>query len=159
MFGVDTGGQSSLPIKCGKAVGCDREKRTFPKGWTTHMKPQYKMLNSYALIYFFLMCGPQTTHSGFWPEQLSSTAELFSHVQHFETPWTVACQAPLSMGILQAGIPEWVAMPSSRRSSQARGRTQASCVAGRFFTIWATREAPQALLMSIKIQNHWLRGS
>ena len=33
------------------------------------------------------------------------------------TPWTAACQAPLSMGILQAGIPEWIAMPSSRKSS------------------------------------------
>ena len=29
-------------------------------------------------------------------------------------PWTVAHQAPLSMGILQAGILEWVARPSSR---------------------------------------------
>ena len=36
------------------------------------------------------------------------------------TPWTVALQAPLSMGILQAGIMEWVAMPSSRGSSQPR---------------------------------------
>ena len=35
-------------------------------------------------------------------------------------PWTVACQAPLSMGILQARILEWVAMPSSRGSSQPR---------------------------------------
>ena len=26
----------------------------------------------------------------------------FSHAQLFETPWTVVCQAPLSMGILQA---------------------------------------------------------
>ena len=26
------------------------------------------------------------------------------------TPWTVACQAPLSMGILQARILEWVAL-------------------------------------------------
>ena len=34
------------------------------------------------------------------------------------TPWTVARQAPLFMGILQARILEWVAMPSSRRSSQ-----------------------------------------
>ena len=33
------------------------------------------------------------------------------------TPGTVARQAPLSMGILQAGILEWVAMPSSRGSS------------------------------------------
>ena len=28
----------------------------------------------------------------------------------FATPWTAACQAPLSMGILQARILEWVAM-------------------------------------------------
>jgi len=32
----------------------------------------------------------------------------------FATPWTVVRQAPLSMGILQASILEWVAMPSSR---------------------------------------------
>ena len=36
------------------------------------------------------------------------------------TPWTVAHQAPLSMGILQARILEWVVMPSSRGSSQPR---------------------------------------
>ena len=45
------------------------------------------------------------------------------------------------MGILQAQILEWVAMPSSRGSSQPRDRTQVSHIAGRFFTIWATREA------------------
>ena len=33
-------------------------------------------------------------------------------------PWTVAPQASLSMGILQARTLEWVAMPSSRGSSQ-----------------------------------------
>ena len=38
----------------------------------------------------------------------------FSRVQLFVTQWTVALQAPLSMGILQARILEWVAMPSSR---------------------------------------------
>ena len=40
--------------------------------------------------------------------------------RRFATPWTVARQAPLSMGILQARILEWVAMPSSRGSSQPR---------------------------------------
>ena len=45
------------------------------------------------------------------------------------------------MGMLQARILEWVAMPSSRRSSQPRDRTQVSCIAGGFFTVWATREA------------------
>ena len=34
-----------------------------------------------------------------------------SRVQLFATPWTVACQASLSMGILQVRILEWVAMP------------------------------------------------
>ena len=43
-------------------------------------------------------------------------------------------------GILQARILEWVAMPFSRGSSQSRDWTQFSCIAGRFFTIWVTRE-------------------
>ena len=51
------------------------------------------------------------------------------------TPWTVALQAPLSVGILQARILEWVAMPSSRGSSQSRDRTQVSRIAGGFFTL------------------------
>ena len=44
-------------------------------------------------------------------------------------------QAPLSVGILQARILEWVAMPSCRKSCQPGDGTQVSCIAGRFFTI------------------------
>ena len=40
----------------------------------------------------------------------------------------------LSVGILQARMLEWVAMPSSRGFSQPRNRTRVSCIAGRFFT-------------------------
>ena len=65
----------------------------------------------------------------------------FSHVQLFATPWTVARQAPLSMGILQERTLEWVAMPFSRGSSQPRARTQVSHISGGFCTVWATREA------------------
>ena len=36
---------------------------------------------------------------------------LVSHVQLFGTPWIVACQASLSMGILQARALEWIACP------------------------------------------------
>ena len=46
-------------------------------------------------------------------------------------------------GILQATILERAAFPFSRESSQPMDRTQVSCIAGGFFTIWATREAPQ----------------
>ena len=35
----------------------------------------------------------------------------------FMTPWTIACQAPPSMGILWARIREWVAISFSRGSS------------------------------------------
>ena len=41
-------------------------------------------------------------------------------------------------GILQARVLEWTAIPFSRGSSWPRDQTRASCIAGRFFTIWAT---------------------
>ena len=50
------------------------------------------------------------------------------------TQWTVGCRDPLSMEILQVKILEWVAMPSSRGSSQLSDRTQGSPTAGIFFT-------------------------
>ena len=53
------------------------------------------------------------------------------------------CSLPGSSvyGILQARVLEWVAISFSSGSSQSRNWTQISCIAGRFFTIWATREA------------------
>ena len=59
---------------------------------------------------------------------LWSICKSFSRVQPFETPWTLAHLAPLSMGILQARILEWVAMPSSWGSSQPRDRVLISSV-------------------------------
>ena len=41
----------------------------------------------------------------------------FSRFGFFLTLWTVARQAPLSMGILQARILEWIAIYSFRASS------------------------------------------
>ena len=46
------------------------------------------------------------------PRTLLSCAQSLSHIQLFATPWTVARQAPLSMGIFQAQILEWVAISS-----------------------------------------------
>jgi len=43
-------------------------------------------------------------------------------------------------GLFQVKILEWVAIPFSRGFSQLRDWTQVFCIAGRFFTIWATRE-------------------
>ena len=58
---------------------------------------------------------------------------------------TVGCSLPGSSvsGILQARILEWVAIAFPRGPSRLRDWTQVSCIAGRFFTVWATRKAPQ----------------
>ena len=50
-------------------------------------------------------------------------AQLLSCVQLFVTPWSVACQDPLSIEIFQGRILESVAISYSRGSSQLRDRT------------------------------------
>ena len=85
-------------------------------------------------------------------------AQLLSRVWLFATPWTVALQAPVSMGILQSRIVEWVAMPSSRGSYQPRDRTQVSCIAGRFFTDWATYKICLILYHFLLIQRYSVLG-
>ena len=56
------------------------------------------------------------------------------------TPSTVACQAPLSMEVSRQEY--WSVYPFfySRGSSQLRDQTWVTCIAGRLFTISATRE-------------------
>ena len=55
----------------------------------------------------------------------------------------VDCSLPDSSvhGILPAGILEWVAISFSGGSSSPRSWSRVFCIAGRFFPIWATREA------------------
>ena len=89
---------------------------------------------------------------------LSCAVLSHSVVSLFVTPWTVACQYPLSMVVLQARILNQIAMPSSRGSYQPRDRTQVSCIAGGFFTSWATREAPSLSLMPIHYKTHSLKN-
>ena len=63
-----------------------------------------------------------------------SCPPLCDHMDCYPTGYSVH-------GILQARILKWVANPFSRRSLPPRDWTQVTCTAGRFFTIWATREA------------------
>ena len=61
-----------------------------------------------------------------------------------EVPTTL-CDSMSStvLGIFQARILEWGAVPFSRGSSQPRDWTPVSHTVGRFFTSWATREAQE----------------
>ena len=45
---------------------------------------------------------------------------------------------------------EWAACPLSSRSSRPRNQTSKSCIAGRFFTNWAIREAKNKLINFLK---------
>ena len=57
-------------------------------------------------------------------------------------------------GVFQARLLEWVAVPFSRGSSQPRGGPQVSLTEGRFFTIWAPREAHGYESWTIKKAKH-----
>ena len=75
-----------------------------------------------------------------------SEVKSLSRIRIFATPWTVAYQA-LSMGFSR--ILEWVAISFPRGSSQPRDQTWVSRIAGRCFTVWATREAQMVCKMDI----------
>ena len=61
-------------------------------------------------------------------------------------PMDCSLQGPSVHWILQARIREWIAIPFSRWSSRPRVQTLVSCIAGRFFTVCATKEAPSKLV-------------
>ena len=65
---------------------------------------------------------------------------LLSSVWLFVTPWTIACQAPLSVEFSSknTGVGSHSFL---QRIFPTQGLNWVSCIAGRFFTIWATREA------------------
>ena len=87
-----------------------------------------------------------------------SPLSSLSHIWLFATPWTAAHQATLCDpmdcsvpgssvdGIFQARVLEWVAISISRGSSQPKDRTRISGIASRFFTSWATGEAPIVII-------------
>ena len=63
-------------------------------------------------------------------------------------------------------ILEWVAYPFSSGSSQCGNRTSVSCIAGKFFTSWATRKThnwnhdhsnPKTDLLQAKVKSIWLK--
>ena len=53
--------------------------------------------------------------------------------------------SPASGSFQMSQLLEWVAFPFSRGSSWPKNRTLVSCIAGGFFTNWATREAKHVL--------------
>ena len=57
--------------------------------------------------------------------------QSLSHVQPFETPWTIACQAPLSMELSKLEYWSGLPFPSPGESSQPKDRICVSCISRR----------------------------
>ena len=126
----------------------DRVIKELP--WTTN-KAKYgkSALSDWALNKFYFL--------SFWESEAPCNIELFFLGTDLLLPCmcVLVTQSCLTLhelmgysppgssvhGIFQARIPEWVAIPFSRGSSQPRDRTLFSFIAGGFFTIWATRES------------------
>ena len=75
------------------------------------------------------------------------------------------CSLPGSSlhGILQARVLEWVAIAFSRGSSRPRDWIRVSCIPGRRFNLWATREAlsptslgPKSFYCQISETQNWI---
>ena len=72
------------------------------------------------------------------------------------------CSPPGSsvQGILQARVLEWVAISFPRGPSWPRDQTHISCIAGEFFTVWATREVlvfrhKTSVVVGEETEAHW----
>ena len=131
-------------------VPTGKSKRSLPKMLAVRTRPASKLKKKHhrgMKASGMSVCTQRTPETqeageelknGFWAwrqNESERTWKLLSHVQLFATVYIVH-------GILQPRILEWVAFPFSRGSSQPRDWTRVSCIAGRFFTAWASTEAP-----------------
>ena len=91
--------------------------KTFKKGYLNMYSPQQICIPSPFIVFMCVSCSVMSNS--------------------FATPLGIACQS-LVHGILQARILGSVAISFSRGFSWPRDRTLVSCVADRFFTVWAT---------------------
>ena len=121
------------------------------------------------------LCGPSIVIMKKYHAWFSLCSQFRGEVKHlcvclvaqaYPTLWDPTdCSPPGSSvhGILQARILEWVTFPFFGGSSWPRDQTQVSCIAGRFFIIWATREVqwsmtikPATVSAGIGCASFWL---
>jgi len=75
----------------------------------------------------------------------------FNHVQLFVSLWTVACQAPVSMGFSRKEYWSWLPCPSPEDlpDPEIKPVSYISCIAGRFFTARATSGMLKSLTITV----------
>ena len=89
------------------------------------------------------------------PLQVAKWSEVAQSCPTLCDPMDCSLSGSSVYGIFQARVLEWIAISFSRGSSRPRNWTQVSCIAGRRFTVWATREAQVAREGWISTWEEW----
>ena len=89
--------------------------------------------------FVYLSCAVKTAR--IWVNEVKKWREVAQLCLTLCNPMDCSPPGSLVPGIFQARVLEWVAISFSRASSWPRDQTQVSDIAGRRFTLWATREA------------------
>ena len=134
-----------ITINCGKFWKRLEDQTTWPASWETCMQIRKQQLELDMGTTDWFQIGKGVRQGCILPPC------LFNLYMQSEVKVVPSCSTlcdPMDYtytahGILQARILEWVAFLFSRGSSQPRDQTQVSCIAGGFFTSWATREAQE----------------
>ena len=123
----------------------------FPNKITQYSLPQ--QLVSLGLLACHGMSSMRLDSVTCWPQNYVSSLERVMSLSHVQlcNPMDCSLSGSSVHGIFQARILEWIAISFTRGSSWPRAGTWVSQIAGRFFTIWATREAPQIYVSSLEI--------
>ena len=141
--GPGLGAGESLESKTGLGPGLGyrqgaytaSSKHVFIHSWNTHTG----LIMSQALFQVLaLLHKPLNPHTN-----LCTHAQSLSRVRLLAAPWTVAHQAPLSLGFSRQK--DWSGQPCPSPGDLHHPGIElgSPSIAGRFFTIWATREAPK----------------
>ena len=144
-----TSGGQSTGVSGGQSI-CVSSKRSVKRPWLCKTPPP--RTDTLSVLVLGSICDPFLSDALLLETQLWRSLPCLSgpkvKVKVAQSCPTlcnpVGCSPPGSSvhGILQTRILEWVTIPFSRGSSQRRDQAQAYHISGRFFTSWATREAP-----------------
>ena len=114
----------------------DSQKNLTSKDW---FNMDYNCINN--LCVGMALCRAASVTFSSSKDSWVSVCCTLSCVQLFATPGTLAHQAPLPVEFFRQEYWGELPFPSPGESSEPRDQTQVSHTAGRFFTVWATREA------------------
>ena len=133
-FGWTPGvGDGQGGLAWGSSWGCKESDMTERLNWT-ELKLAWKWKFSTCVFYKWKYLRSINA------KRISRESEVAQSCLTLCDPMDCSLSGSSVHGIFQARVLEWIAISFSRESSWPRDRTWVSHIAGRHFTVWATRE-------------------